>query len=508
NVVWIFTVAIVFLGLSAALAGKWLERVGPRLVGSVAAACWGGGFLIGAIGIWTHQLWLVYLGYGALGGCGLGLGYVSPVSTLIRWFPDRRGMAAGMAIMGFGGGAMIGAPLKKWLLGLFHVDPQKLDGTVELVTRGGRRMAEVAGELREVIVVDENGIDAIYVVGTGSVGVAETFLVLGIGYFLVMLVASFCYRIPAEGWVPEGWTPPAEDAAQKRMISQFDVGIDQAVKTPQFYLVWIVLCFNVTAGIGVLGVAKTMMTEIFGTTLPDLVDEGFATTYVLMISVFNMLGRFFWASVSDLIGRKTTYTLFFVLGIALYVSIPFTAAGVSASPTATWLVYFYAATMIIFTMYGGGFATIPAYLADLFGSRFVGGIHGRLLTAWSTAGVLGPLAITSLRENQRLAAIGDLAARVDATAFREKFDAGKDQLDALVEAKTVDIGNLLALLPEGTLDPRATLYNSTMYLMAALLGVALVANWLIRPVDARHHLETGSGTDTQPSATTSRQAGA
>ena len=508
NVVWIFTVAIVFLGLSAALAGKWLERVGPRLVGTVAATCWGGGFLVGAVGIWTHQLWLVYLGYGALGGCGLGLGYVSPVSTLIRWFPDRRGMAAGMAIMGFGGGAMIGAPLKKWLLGLFHVNPQKLNGAIELVTRGGRRMAEVAGELREVIVVDENGIDAVYVVGTGSVGVAETFLVLGIGYFLVMLVASFCYRIPAEGWVPEGWTPPAEDAAQKKMISQFDVGIDQAIKTPQFYLVWIVLCFNVTAGIGVLGVAKTMMTEIFGTTLPDLVDEGFATTYVLMISVFNMLGRFFWASVSDLIGRKTTYTLFFVLGIALYVSIPFTAAGASASPTATWLVYFYAATMIIFTMYGGGFATIPAYLADLFGSRFVGGIHGRLLTAWSTAGVLGPLAITSLRENQRLAAIGDLAAKVDATAFREKFDAGKDQLDALVEAKTVDIGNLLALLPEGTLDPRATLYNSTMHLMAVLLGVALVANWLIRPVDARHHLDTGSGTDTQPTATTSRQAGA
>ena len=508
NVVWIFTVAIVFLGLSAALAGKWLERVGPRLVGTVAATCWGGGFLVGAVGIWTHQLWLVYLGYGALGGCGLGLGYVSPVSTLIRWFPVRRGMAAGMAIMGFGGGAMIGAPLKKWLLGLFHVNPQKLNGAIELVTRGGRRMAEVAGELREVIVVDENGIDAVYVVGTGSVGVAETFLVLGIGYFLVMLVASFCYRIPAEGWVPEGWTPPAEDAAQKKMISQFDVGIAQAIKTPQFYLVWIVLCFNVTAGIGVLGVAKTMMTEIFGTTLPDLVDEGFATTYVLMISVFNMLGRFFWASVSDLIGRKTTYTLFFVLGIALYVSIPFTAAGVSASPTATWLVYFYAATMIIFTMYGGGFATIPAYLADLFGSRFVGGIHGRLLTAWSTAGVLGPLAITSLRENQRLAAIGDLAAKVDATAFREKFDAGKDQLDALVEAKTVDIGNLLALLPEGTLDPRATLYNSTMHLMAVLLGVALVANWLIRPVDARHHLDTGSGTDTQPTATTSRQAGA
>ena len=359
SVVWIFTVAIVFLGLSAAVAGKWLERVGPRLVGTVAAACWGGGFLVGAAGIWTHQLWLVYLGYGVIGGCGLGLGYVSPVSTLIRWFPDRRGMAAGMAIMGFGGGAMIGAPLKEWLLGIFRQIPERLgtaDG-VELVTQGGRRMAEVSGTMQEVIVVaEEVGAeiqDTVYVVGTGSVGVAETFVVLGLAYFVVMLIASFCYRIPAEGWTPAGWTPPEQDAADKKMISRHDVGIDQAIKTPQFYLVWIVLCFNVTAGIGVLGVAKTMMTEIFGTTLPDVVDGSFAATYVLMISVFNMLGRFFWASVSDRIGRKPTYTVFFVLGIALYLSIPFTAAAVSAKPATIWLVYFYAATMVIFTMYGG-----------------------------------------------------------------------------------------------------------------------------------------------------------
>ena len=495
SVVWIFTVAIVFLGLSAAVAGKWLERVGPRLVGTVAAACWGGGFLVGAAGIWTHQLWLVYLGYGVIGGCGLGLGYVSPVSTLIRWFPDRRGMAAGMAIMGFGGGAMIGAPLKEWLLGIFRQTPERLgtaDG-VELVTQGGRRMAEVSGTMQEVIVVaEEVGAeiqDTVYVVGTGSVGVAETFVVLGLAYFVVMLIASFCYRIPAEGWTPAGWTPPEQDAADKKMISRHDVGIDQAIKTPQFYLVWIVLCFNVTAGIGVLGVAKTMMTEIFGTTLPDVVDGSFAATYVLMISVFNMLGRFFWASVSDRIGRKPTYTVFFVLGIALYLSIPFTAAAVSAKPATIWLVYFYAATMVIFTMYGGGFATIPAYLADLFGSRFVGGIHGRLLTAWSTAGVLGPWAITSLRESQRLQAIGDLAAKVDPARFRDAFGADKDQLAELVATKTVDIANLIGLLPEGTVDPRATLYNSTMYLMAALLGIALVANWAIRPVDARHHLD-------------------
>ena len=395
QVVWIFTVAIVFLGLAAAVAGKWLEKVGPRVVGTVAAFCWGGGVLIGAIGIRTHQLWLLYLGYGVLGGCGLGLGYVSPVSTLIKWFPDRRGMAAGMAIMGFGGGAMIGAPLKEYLLDYFYRAPQKLADTVGLVSKDGKRFAQVAGELQEVVVVGASEAtktiqQGVYVVGTGNTGIEETFLVLGGLYFVVMLIASFSYRLPKPGWLPAGWTPPTKDDAESKMITTHNVGVDRALATPQFYLLWVVLCFNVTAGIGVLGVAKTMMTEIFGSTLPDIVDVQFAANYVLMISVFNMLGRFFWASASDYIGRKTTYTIYFVLGMLLYLSIPYTASQVSASGNTVWLVCFYAVTMIIFTMYGGGFATIPAYLSDLFGSKFVGGIHGRLLTAWSTAGVLGP----------------------------------------------------------------------------------------------------------------------
>ena len=288
QVVWVFTVAIVFLGLAAAFAGKWLEKVGPRLVGTVAAICWGGGFMLGGAGIQLHQLWLLYLGYGVLGGCGLGLDYVSPVSTLIRWFPDRRGMAAGMAIMGFGGGAMIGAPLKEFLIRLFYRSPDFL-GRVEevsLVTEGGKRFASLAGELREVVVVGANdvsqmlmpGPEGVYLVGTGTTGVAATFLALGAIYLAVMLLASFSYRIPAPGWKPEGWRPPEERYAARKMISRNDVGIDQALKTPQFYLLWIVLCFNVTAGIGVLGVAKTMMTEIFGTTLPGIVDGTFAAT--------------------------------------------------------------------------------------------------------------------------------------------------------------------------------------------------------------------------------------
>ncbi len=501
SVVWIFSVAIVFLGLSAAFAGKWLEEVGPRMVGVVAAFCWGGGFLLSAIGISTHQLWLIYLGYGVIGGCGLGLGYVSPVSTLIRWFPDRRGMATGMAIMGFGGGAMIGAPLKEYLLKLFSVAPDYLGkvDAVHLVTEGGRRLAEVGGAMKEVVVIGAAeaaklavpGQEGVYVVGTGSTGAVQTFLVLGIGYFVVMMIAAFSYRVPRDGWLPRGWTPPAEDAASRRMISKKHVHIDQALKTPQFYLMWLVLCTNVTAGIGVLGVAKTMMSEIFGTTLPGIVDGAFAATYVLMISVFNMTGRFIWASLSDYIGRKNTYYCFFVLGIALYLSIPYSAHAVSVTPAVTWLVLFYAASMIIFTMYGGGFSTIPAYLADVFGTKYVGGIHGRLLTAWSTAGVLGPLAITSLRESTLASALKDLAGKVDAAKFQATFGAGLDTLDELVAAKTVTVAKLMAIAPAGTVDPTPSLYNSTMYTMAGVLVVGLVCNALIRPVSARHHMAEG-----------------
>ena len=498
EVVWVFTVAIVFLGLAAAFAGKWLEQVGPRMVGVVSACCWGGGYLVGAAGIMTHQLWLLYLGYGVIGGCGLGLGYVSPVSTLIRWFPDRRGMAAGMAIMGFGGGAMIGTPMKEYFIRLFYRAPEYL-GTqtqVELVTEAGRRFAEVGGVLREVVIVGATeardmtlpGPEGVYVVGSGATGVAEAFILIGLIYLAVMLIAAFSYRLPPQGWQPDGWQAPDEDARDK-LITTANVDIDQALRTPQFYQLWIVLCLNVTAGIGVLGVARTMITEIFGTTLPQTVDTGFAATYVVMISAFNMVGRFIWASASDYLGRRNTYWIFFLLGIALYLSVPFTAQQVSASPSVIWLVYFYAATMIIFTMYGGGFATIPAYLADIFGTRYVGGIHGRLLTAWSTAGVLGPLAITSLRQNSVTRAINDLVATIDPQRFAEHFGAPLSQLDALVAQNSVTIARLMEIAPPGTSDPTSGLYNSTMILMALLLAIALVSNALMKPVDPRHHIK-------------------
>lgn len=490
SVVWIFSVAIVCLGLAAAFAGKWLEKVGPRFVGVVAAFLWGGGFIVGSIGISTHQLWLLYLGYGVLGGFGLGLGYVSPVSTLIRWFPDRRGMATGLAIMGFGGGAMIGAPLISALLETFQRAPEYLgaENMVALVTEEGRRFAETAAGKVEVVIASANqaasfgGEAGVYVVGTGETGAASTFLTLGIAYFIVMMFASFQYRVPKEGWKPEGWQPKPE-ASSKGMVSKNHVHIDQALKTPQFWLLWIVLCFNVTAGIGVIGVAKTMINEIFGNLA--IVTAGFAGTYVLMISVFNMVGRFFWASTSDYIGRKNTYHCFFVIGTLLYLSIPFWAG----MGNTTALIEFYIATMIIFTMYGGGFATIPAYLADLFGTLHVGGIHGRLLTAWSTAGVLGPFAITYLRNMSVENAIADLAAKVDPAAFASKFGAPMADLQKLVEAKTVTVARLLEIAPAGTVDPTSTLYNTTMYAMAGLLVLAFIANLLVKPVREKHHVE-------------------
>ena len=354
------------LGLSAALFGGWLERAGPRKAGLVAAVCWGGGFLGAALGVYSHQLWIIWLFLGLVGGVGLGLGYISPVSTLVKWFPDRRGMATGMAIMGFGGGAMIGSPLANMLMTHFKT--------------------------------------------ADSVGVWQAMAILGVGYFVFMSAGALGYRVSPDGWRPTGWTPPVDKA--HAMITRDAVALEDAHKTPQFWLIWAVLCLNVSAGIGVLSMASPMLQEIFGGRLIGHPETGFAALdaagkadiakiaagFVGLLSLFNIAGRFFWASLSDRIGRKTTYFVFFVLGIVLYAISPTLAhSGQKA--------LFVAAFCVILSMYGGGFATVPAYLADMFGTRFVGAIHGRLLTAWSTAGVVGPLLIGYIRDAQIAAGV-------------------------------------------------------------------------------------------------------
>ncbi|HEP0586977.1 TPA: OFA family MFS transporter [Klebsiella aerogenes] len=355
---WTYTLFFVFLGCSAALWGSWLEKVGPRLVSFVATLCWCGGLLLATAAIYFHQLWLLWLGAGVIGGIGLGLGYISPVSTLLRWFPDKRGMAAGMAIMGFGGGALVGAPLANWLINFFA------DGQES--------------------------------------GVWQSILALAVIYALFMLCGTFGYRLPPMGWHPHG--AKAQQAISKQPTIQVHVSV--AWRTPQFWLLWLVLWLNVTAGIGILGMASPMLQEIFAGKLLSL-DLGWqelnaeqlkriatmAAGFTGLLSLFNILGRFFWASVSDMCGRKATFALIFFLGTLLYGTLPLINHG-------GYVAFFVCALCVIISMYGGGFATIPAYLADVFGSQMVGAIHGRLLTAWSAAGISGPVLVNYLREYQ------------------------------------------------------------------------------------------------------------
>jgi len=388
---WIFSLALFFLGASAATFGKWMERVGPRRAMFVAAICFSSGFLVSALGIYQHQLWLLYLGSGVLGGIGLGLGYISPVSTLIKWFPDRPGMATGMAIMGFGGGGMIASPLSVYLMDRFR--------------------------------------------SASSTGVGETFLVMGVLYLALMLTGAYLVRVPAKGWLPKGFDPTKKK--QQKMVTTAHVVVDRAVKTPQFYLLFGVLMLNVTAGIGVLGQASVMIQELVSEAslgAAKAINAQKAAGFVMLLSLFNMLGRFFWSSMSDHIGRRTTYIIFFSLGILLYAAVP--TVGGSGS-----VVLFIAAFAVIISMYGGGFATIPAYLRDLFGTKHVGAIHGRLLLAWSAAAILGPVLINYLRQYQ-------------------------------LEVKGL---------------PAAEVYSVTMYIMAGLLLIGLLINLLVKPVDERHH---------------------
>ncbi|MCB2378472.1 OFA family MFS transporter [Hymenobacter sp. BT635] len=387
----IFSIAIVLLGLSAAVFGKWLERVGPRKAMLASALCFSGGFFIGALGVHLHSIWLVYFGYGFVGGIGLGIGYISPVSTLIKWFPDRPGVATGMAIMGFGGGAMIGSPLAVALMDHYKA--------------------------------------------SAPMGVAPTFLTMGLIYLLFMLFGVFTIRVPAEGWKPEGYVPPTTANA---MITTHNVDADTAIKTPQFWLLWVVLCMNVTAGIGVLETASPLIQETFSDKSMGAglgVTAAAAAGFVGLLSLFNLLGRFFWSSASDKIGRKPTYMIYFGLGIVLYALVPTLAASASLS-------LFVIVSCVILSMYGGGFATIPAYLRDLFGTMQVGAIHGRLLTAWSTAGVLGPLIVNFLHESQKSKGLTGAAA-----------------------------------------------YQTVFYTMAGLLVIGFLANLLVKAVDARYHVK-------------------
>ncbi|QCW50233.1 OFA family MFS transporter [Nocardioides dongxiaopingii] len=399
---FIFSLAIVMLGLAAGFGGTWVDRNGPRAAMAASAAFWVTGFLVAALGITLGWLWLVFLGYGVIGGIGLGIGYISPVSTLIKWFPDRPGLATGMAIMGFGGGALIASPLSGRLMGLYDSDYDATDPTS---------------------VADGHA-------------VALLFVTLAALYLVFMSFGAFTVRVPADDWVPEGWDP--SEVRSKKLVTTANVSADNAIRTPQFWLLWVVLFCNVTAGIGILEQAAPMIQDFFREGGTSSVSAAAAGGFVGLLSIANMSGRFVWSSTSDVVGRKPIYLLYLGVGLVLYALL----ATVGSSSTALFV--FLAA--VILTFYGGGFATIPAYLRDLFGTFQVGAIHGRLLTAWSAAGVAGPFIV-----NRFLDAQGEPGALT------------------------------------------ADAYRPALLTMVGLLAVGLVANLLVRPVAERFHETSHEG---------------
>nr|WSZ99430.1 OFA family MFS transporter [Streptomyces sp. NBC_00857] len=393
-----FQLGIVMLGLSAAFGGTLVERNGPRWAMTVALCCFSSGFLLAALGAATEQYWLIVFGYGFVGGIGLGIGYISPVSTLIKWFPDRPGMATGIAIMGFGGGALIASPWSAQMLESF---------------------------------------------GPDSTGIAYAFLVHGLVYAVFMSLGVLLVRVPAPGYRQSESAGPAQPVAAGSLISTAQVSARSAVRTPQFWCLWVVLCMNVTAGIGILEKAAPMITDFFsGTSTP--VSTAAAAGFVALLSAANMAGRIGWSSTSDLIGRKNVYRVYLGVGALMYLLIA--QFGDSSKPL------FIICALVILSFYGGGFATIPAYLKDLFGTYQVGAIHGRLLTAWSTAGVLGPLIVNWVADSQE--------------------EAGRSG---------------------------AGLYSLSFGIMIGLLVVGFVANELVRPVHPRHHVPAPKeATDDEP----------
>jgi MFS family permease len=402
----IFSIAIVMLGLSAAIGGTWVEANGPRKAMFVSACFWAAGFLVGALGIGTKQLWLVYAGYGFLGGIGLGIGYISPVSTLIKWFPDRPGLATGLAIMGFGGGALIASPASRQLLSLYD---DNYNSSVATSVASGRALVLL-------------------------------FLTLGIGYFLIMMFGVANIRVPAPGWKPAGWDPST--VLSKPLVTRASVSAANAIRTRSFWLLWIVLFCNVTAGIGILEQASPMIQDFFRDNGVSSVSVAAAGGFVGVLSLFNMAGRFAWSTTSDLIGRKPIYLVYLGAGMLMYLLLAL------FGDVATALFVLLAG--VILSFYGGGFATAPAYLRDLFGTYQVGAIHGRLLTAWSAAGVAGPLIVNGFLDAQ-----------------------GKP----------------------GTLTSGA--YQPALFTMVGVLAVGFVANLLIRPVPERYHEKAATGAQTQ-----------
>ncbi|EDQ89063.1 uncharacterized protein MONBRDRAFT_25635 [Monosiga brevicollis MX1] len=509
DVVPIFSSLFVMHGLSAAILGKWQERVGPRVAGAIGACLFGGGFIVGSAGLMLHSLPLMYLGYGMGIGLGMGTSYVPPVATLLKWFPDRRGFATGLTIMGFGGGALVMSPIM-----------------TQVIARDGRYFVEGSSDTQEVIKATAEQLlqspfpslqEGFFLVGTGSTGVPEALTVMGLGYLAICLGSAFSFRLPSADTLRELTEKSPQYAKKKEqeettgertMPTVRNVHVDDVMRTPQFWQIWTSFGLLAATGMASLSIASTMLLDIFGKQLPDLVNiarlvlflllvsliparvlsqardiaSACASRYVLALSAANLAGRLVWASASDYVGRKAIFGLYTGVSIPLYASLPYIIHQATETQDIMPLASFVAANIMIVSFFGGAYSSTPAYEADMFGSRYAGAIHGRMLTASAAGGFLGPMYMTKLREWSEVSALRDLASKADIAAFESRFGVSTEQINTLIAKKSVDIQTLLGMCPAGTADPTPFLYDTAMYASAGLLGVAAVANLTMRPV--------------------------
>ena len=503
DIVPIFSTTCVVFGLSVATLGKGIETIGPRAAAAFGTAFWGGGLALTGIGAQMHSLPLLYAGYGICGGLGFALGYTSPLANNLSWFPDKKGMATGIAVGGFGSGALVCVPLASWLMAQYRELPTLLGmkDEVALTQEAGRTLAQVGGELQEVVVATAESLKVmpgvveggVYVVGTGSTGLSATFLTLSGGYTALMLLGALGQRLP-RAFVEASFAKKSEGAGGDAATPPY-VPVDTFCTLPQFWLLSAGIFGNAITGITLISCAKTLMSECYSPAYPLLVDGAFAGSFVAGMSLANLGGRLFWPSVSDAIGRRNTFLTFGALGVPILATMPsIAAAAAAAGGTDTMPLYaFIGSTMALTTCYGGLLGVFPPYLADIAGQKNVASIYGRVLASWACAALIGPKLMTYFRSTAMDEQLAKLAAQVDPTKFEAAFGAPVDELVTLTAAKAVTIPKLLELLPPGTPDPSYLLYDTTMYSLSGVVGMAFVANALVRPVDPKYFTGGGGG---------------